>query len=210
MTEGRIAHSLPPFCPLSLFCEVLLPIGLVLFLWWARDKCVSSGQCVRVTVAGWGGDVPPHSTSTVCDPSAKLADGTFVQCDPWSDYFAYTQTAGYVDWDDGGGGGGGRGGRKRKGGAMSFFDVLLEATHEQQRVALVVSDAVDRPKVEAMRSWITDHWYPGGHGPCREFKHNCKVACCTHPTRVDSFANITVGPCLSPRHHILPAPSTHH
>lgn len=50
--------GLPPFFPTSLFCELLLPVGLVLFLWWARDKCVSSGQCVGITVAGWGGDVP--------------------------------------------------------------------------------------------------------------------------------------------------------
>eukprot|EP01051_Picozoa_sp_SAG22_P022914 SAG22_NODE_5690_length_970_cov_18.195178_1_plen_119_part_00 len=51
----------PAFCPCALFCELLLPIGLILFLYWAQGKCTASGQCELVRTAGWGSHMPEHS-----------------------------------------------------------------------------------------------------------------------------------------------------
>jgi ABC-type Na+ transport system ATPase subunit NatA len=201
--------GLPPLIPFALFCEVLLPIGLVVFLWWARYKCVDSGQCVAITLEGWGGDVPPHSRSTTCNPNAKLADGTTVTCAPWSQAFDYSHTQqdtggmfpGPPDSLDDGDGAGpfgpgrhhhhgmdGMGGGK---GSANFYDVLMSATQNQQRIALSVDHADDIPKVQRLRSWIDSNWYPGGAGPCMRQSPDPEHPCAEQQYWL-GFANITL------------------
>ncbi len=202
--------GLPPLIPFALFCEVLLPIGLVVFLWWARYKCVDSGQCVAITLEGWGGDVPPHSRSTTCDPTKHMPDGTSVSCEPWSQDFQYSRTADDsggdfpgspgVDVGDGAGDAAGPFGPGHHHhhhddsmfqGTANFYDVLMGATQNQQRIALSVDHSSDIPKVEAMRSWIHTNWYPGGNGPClRQSKDPLHP--CAEQERWDGFGNITL------------------
>lgn len=191
--------GLPPLIPFALFCEVLLPIGLVAFLWWARYKCVDSGQCVSITLEGWGGDVPPRSTSTTCDPHAHMPDGTPVTCTPWTQDFQYSRTqddTGLGDTDAAPGhhhhfhGGGQNPGFQ---GTANFYDVLMGATQNQQRIALSVNHASDIPKVEAMRRWIHANWYPGGAGPCLQESHPFDPEQpCAQQARWLGFANITL------------------
>ena len=187
--------GLPPLCPFALFCEVLLPIGLVLFLWWARDKCVSSGQCVAITVEGWGGEVPPGSKSTTCNPAARMGDGTSVTCEPWSDQFSYSHTSTDTGWRGEAQLGEAAPGRRHHGGGQdrgsaNFYDILMSATENEERISLSVSDAADIPKVEAMRSWIHENWYPGGLGPCKQHEDDPERPC--EHTYWKGFGNITL------------------
>jgi hypothetical protein len=157
----------PPFFPVSLFCELLLPVALVLFLWWARDKCVSGGQCVDIKTAGWGGEVPGtahHITdSTVCNPRAKMPDGTNVKCDPWTNHFMHTRSefcplsGSDRAWDTHSCGGG------QSMGSGDFFDVMLRVAHDREFgtvIGLSVDEPAMLPRLETMREWIHANWYP--------------------------------------------------
>ena len=87
---GMGCFGLPKWMPTSLFCELLLPLGLVGFLWWAHNKCTSSGQCTQVVVAGWGGKMPPGvANDTMCRPGLPipLSPGDVSHCDGWSNHY---------------------------------------------------------------------------------------------------------------------------
>jgi ATP-binding cassette subfamily A (ABC1) protein 3 len=172
--------GLPPWAPLSLFCEVLLPIGLVLFLWWARNKCVSSGQCVGLVVGGWGAEMsdrapPTIGQSTECSTHATMKSGAPAKCDHWTSYFQHSRTGICAPRDDGPSG-------HHLRHAASFLDVLRQATHNHYegrlpenmnqlkpreqieggvKIALSVESPEQVPSVRRMRNWIHENWYPG-------------------------------------------------
>lgn len=164
--------GLPAFCPCSLFCELLLPIGLILFLYWAQGKCESSGQCELVRQAGWGADMPKGDLSLECKTGLPMGgDAGVSSCQPWTDRYRpvkdfYGQILSL-----------------RKG---CGADPKLHA-----RIALAADPGVNHEAVETFRQWVDTNWYPTreltrfpnpDYWDCNEDK----------PRKVLGFANATM------------------
>eukprot|EP00929_Paragymnodinium_shiwhaense_P115857 TRINITY_DN8500_c0_g1_i3.p1 TRINITY_DN8500_c0_g1~~TRINITY_DN8500_c0_g1_i3.p1 ORF type:complete len:2086 (-),score=492.32 TRINITY_DN8500_c0_g1_i3:221-6478(-) len=141
-----------PMCPFAACCELLLPIGVLALLWWAKDQCDSGGQCKVPILAGWGGNMPAAGSnySIECkeglplDPPAATPFGPsktpsslegigYSKCKAWSDVYRRP---------------------------IMFLDVLAYLHWTGDRLALAVEDPSDKPKVEKMRDYISTHWHP--------------------------------------------------
>ena len=139
------------WCPCAMVCEIIFPLLLVFGLAYAKMECVDGGTgvCIFTAFNGWGGRMPTSfpgkGTSTTCVPGLELdansqrtrgsgETSSVSTCPPYTNYYYRGQT--------------------------TWFDVQSMLSHQGRTLALAYDDPADKPKVEAMRAWISKNWYP--------------------------------------------------
>lgn len=139
-----------PLCPLAACCELVLPLLVLVLLWWAKSECLKGDQCNIPVRAGWGGQMPKSNHSTECVEGLPLdphRPSGFSHCEAWT---------------------------QKRNTALPFHEVLAYLHWSGKRLALAVHNPADIPKVEAMRDFIAEQWYPAtwyANIPCKNLEH---------------------------------------
>lgn len=154
--------------PLALLMEFILPMLIIGFVSWLKTLTDTD-----VIVDGWGGDTPTHSRSTQC------VAGTSYFWNPaltsaWSGATATRRTTDCTPFNE------------LVTVPRPFFSFLaMLHWYDDAKLGLAVDRAQDVPKLQLMRRWIADNWYPRqrlNHIP------HCRDDTLTHyPLRASGF-----------------------
>lgn len=147
-----------PGLPCGFMCEILFPLLIFLPICYGAYTCLhpsySGGGCQKYTVGGWGGNVNPsvvgangpHARQSVDGGLCSQPDDAPPPPPGSSDYYSATRCTAWT-------------GQATP--ATSFAAVMTVLQWARLKMAWVVEDPKDRPKLDKMISYISQQWYPG-------------------------------------------------
>lgn len=130
-----------PWCPFAALMELVLPMGILALLWWAKTKCNNGGQCVLPVLAGWGGQMPSDNKTTTCTPGLPI----YTDVNGRSELTGHSTCKSWTQYYDR---------------PIPVLDILAYLHWSQKYLALAVENPDDASKVEHVRQEIHRRWHP--------------------------------------------------